>query len=184
MAVFGEARSGNEALEQVRKQDWDVVVLDISMPGKSGIEVLKELKQLRPRLPVLMLSIHPEDQFAVRALKTGAAGYLTKESAPAELINAIRKVVGGGKYITPTLAERLAFILEADMAALPHEHLSDREYQVMRMIAQGKTLKEIGDDLALSVKTVSTYRARLLEKMHMKRNAELTRYAIEHHLID
>jgi DNA-binding NarL/FixJ family response regulator len=184
VAVADEASNGQEVLERVAKNDYDVVLLDISMPGRSGLDVLKELKGQKPKLSVLVLSIHPEEQYAVRVLKAGASGYLTKESAQDELISAIQKVSTGRKYISPSLAERLALDLEMGAEKPPHESLSDREYQVMCMIASGKTVKEIAEELFLSVKTVSTYRARLLDKMRMKNNAELTYYAIKHRLID
>ena len=184
MAVFGEACNAQEVLKNVREQNWDIVILDITMPDRSGLDVLKELKRERPKLPVLFLSIHPEDQYAVRVLKAGAAGYMTKESAPEELVKAIRKVLRGGKYISPSLAEKLAFDLETDSEKPLHETLSDREYQVMCMIASGKTVKEIAKKLYLSVKTISTHRARILGKMKMKTNAELTHYAIKNRLVD
>jgi DNA-binding NarL/FixJ family response regulator len=182
--VFGEASQAQEALEHVWKQEWDLVVLDLSLPGRSGLDVLKELKQARPKLPVLVLSMHPEDQFAVRVLKAGAAGYMTKESAPEELVNALKKILRGGKYVSASLAEKLAFALEPDAETPLHEALSDREFQVMRLIASGKTVSQIAEELSLSVKTISTYRARLLEKMNMKSNAELTYYAIQHRLVE
>ena len=182
--TFGEARTAQETLELVRSRDWDVVILDISMPGRSGLDILDELKRLRPKLPVLLLSMHPEHQFARRALKAGAAGYLTKDGVPEELRDAIKKIVHGGRYISATLAEKLAMDLR-EGADLPlHELLSDREFQVLRMIASGKTVKEIADELCLSIKTVSTYRARILEKTGMKTNAELIRYALESQLVD
>ena len=184
VAIADEVSNGQEVLERVAKNDYDVVLLDISMPGRNGLDVLKELKGQKPKLPVLVLSIHPEEQYAVRVLKAGASGYLTKESAQDELISAIQKVSTGRKYISPSLAERLALDLEMGAEKPPHESLSDREYQVMCMIASGKTVKEIAQELFLSVKTVSTYRARLLDKMRMKSNAELTYYAIKHRLID
>jgi len=186
MAVFGEARNAREVLKNVREQDWDIVILDITMPGRSGLDVLKELKRVRPKLPVLVLSMHPEDQYAVRVLKAGAAGYMTKESAPKELVKAVRKVLGGGKYVSPSLAEKLAFDLETetDSEKPLHETLSDREYQVMCMIASGKAVKGIAKELYLSVKTISTYRARILKKMKMKTSAELTHYAIKNRLVD
>ncbi len=183
-AVFGEARNATEALARVWKDKWDVVVLDITMPGRSGLEVLKEIKRSRPQLPVLILSMHPEDQFAVRLLKAGAAGYLTKESAGEELVGAIRKVVAGGRYISPALAERMASYLTIDVQKAPHERLSDREYLILRMIASGKQVSQIAEEICLSVATVSTYRARILEKMDMKNNSELTRYALEKELVD
>jgi DNA-binding NarL/FixJ family response regulator len=183
-AVFGEARNATEALARVWKEKWDVVVLDITMPGRSGLEVLKEIKRSRPRLPVLILSMHPEDQFAVRLLKAGAAGYLTKESAGEELVGAIKKVVGGGRYISPSLAERMASYLTIDVQKAPHERLSDREFLILRMIGSGKQVSQIAKELSLSVSTVSTYRARILEKMDMKNNAELTHYALQKSLVE
>jgi two-component system, NarL family, invasion response regulator UvrY len=183
IVVADEAGNGREVLEKVQKDDFDMVLLDISMPGRDGLEVLKELKSLRPKLPVLMLSMYPEEQYAVRSLRSGASGYLTKDSAPDELISAIRKVSTGGKYVSASLAEKLAHKLGADMENPLHEALSDREYQVMCMIASGKAVKEIGEELSLSVKTVSTYRSRILNKMRLKGNAELTRYAIDNKLV-
>jgi DNA-binding NarL/FixJ family response regulator len=184
MTVSGEASDGQEVLENVRKIDFDVVVLDIAMPGRSGLDILKELKSGKPELPVLILSIHPEDQYAVRVLKAGASGYLTKDSAPDELITAIRKVSRGKKYISASLAEKLAYDLEIGAEKPLHETLSDREYDVMCRIASGKTVKEIAEQLYLSVKTISTYRSRILEKMKMENNAELTHYAIKLGLVE
>ena len=184
MKVLGEAQNSHEVLNFVRKEHWDVVVLDITMPGRDGLDVLKELKKARPKLPVLILSIHPEEQYGVRALKAGASGYLTKESAPDRLVTAIRKILERGKYVSPGLAEKLAFDVEKDAQKLPHERLSDREYQVLGMIASGKTVGQIGGELSLSVKTISTYRARILVKMGMKTNADLTHYVIRSKLID
>lgn len=184
MGVLGEAQNSQEVLELVRKQDWDIVILDITMPGRGGIDVLKELKHEHPKLPVLMLSVHPEDQYAVRALKAHASGYMTKDSAPEELVKAIRKILRGGKYISSTLAEKLVFDLETETEKPLHETLSDREHQVLLMIASGKTVSEIAKELSLSVKTIDTYRARILEKMKMKTNAELTYYAIKNELVD
>jgi len=183
-AVFGEARNAQEAIDSVSHNGWDVVVLDINMPGRSGLEVLKEIKRLKPRLPILILSMNPEDQFAVRMLKAGAAGYLTKESAGNELVGAIEKVVNGGRYISPSLAERMASYLDMDVQKAPHERLSDREFLILRMIASGKTVSQIGKELSLSVKTISTYRARLLEKMRLRNNAELTHYALQNNLVE
>ena len=183
IVVADEAADGLEVLNKVKVGDFDVVLLDISMPGKTGIEVLAQLKYERPKLPVLMLSMHPEEQYAVRALRAGASGYLTKESAPDELVAAIRKVSTGGKYVSSSLAERLASLLQK-AEQLPHDILSRREYQVMCLMASGKTVSEIAKELSLSVKTISTYRSRILEKMKMKNNAELTRYAINNSLID
>jgi len=184
MAVAGEAANGQEVLEQVSKNDWDLLLLDIAMPGRGGMDILKHLRSERPELPVLMLSMYPEEQYAVRALKAGASGYLTKESAPEELIASIRKVSQGGKYVSSSLAEKLAVYLETDHEKPVHELLSDREYQVMAMIASGKTVKQIADELSLSVKTISTYRSRTLRKMEMKNNAEITYYAIKQALVD
>ena len=183
-ATFGEARNAQEALNRVWNEKWDVVVLDITMPGRSGLEVLKEIKRSKPKLPVLVVSMHPEDQFAVRILKAGASGYLTKESAGEELVGAINKVTGGGRYISPSLAERMASYLAIDVQKAPHERLSDREFLVLRMIASGKQVSQIAKELSLSVATVSTYRARILEKMDMRNNAELTHYAIQKGLVD
>jgi two-component system, NarL family, invasion response regulator UvrY len=175
---IGEAKNAEEILEMTRKQDWDVVTLDVAMPGKNGLDVLKQMKRKYPRIPVLVLSVYPEDQYAVRVLQAGASGYMTKESAPDELVYAVRRVLKGGKYISPLLAEKLAESLGTDIKKLPHESLSDREYEVLRMIGSGKTVSEIANDLSLSVKTISTYRGRVLYKMKMKTNAELMRYAI------
>jgi len=180
----GEAQNSQEVLELVRKKSWDIVVLDITMPGRGGLDVLKELKELHPKLPILILSMHPEDQYAVRALKAGASGYMTKESAQDELVKAIRKILQGGKYVSPTLAEKLAFNLEVRTEKPLHETLSDREYQVMLMIASGKTVSRIAEELALSAKTIDTYRTRILEKMKMKTNAELMKYAIRNKLVE
>jgi two-component system invasion response regulator UvrY len=184
MIVADEARNGREVLDKIWNNDYDMVLLDISMPGMTGLEALKQLKNDRPKLPVLVLSMHPEEQYAVRALRAGASGYLTKESAPDELMTAIRKISQGRKYITSSLAERLALEMEADSEKPLHDVLSDREYQVLRMIADGKTAKHIAEELSLSIKTVSTYRARIMEKMKMTTNAELMHYAIKHHLLD
>jgi two-component system invasion response regulator UvrY len=182
-AEFGEASNVQEAIDKVWKENWDVVVLDITMPGRSGLEVLKEIKRSRPKLPVLMLSMHPEDQFAVRLLKIGASGYMTKESAPQELVGAVKKVVAGGRYVSPALAEKMASYLAIDVQTPPHERLSDREFLVLRLIASGKTPTAIAKELGLSVKTVSTYRTRILEKMSMANSAELTHYAIQNQLV-
>ncbi len=184
MLVAGEAINGQDVLDKVRADTWDVVVLDISMPDHSGLDILKQLRSERPKLPVLVLSMYSEDQYAVRVLKAGASGYLTKDSAPDEMVKAIRKVVRGGRYVSPLLAEKLAFEIGADSSKLPHEALSDREFQVLGLIAAGKSVKEIAAELSLSVKTVSTYRARMLEKMSLGTNAELIHYAIQNHLID
>ncbi len=182
--AFGEAKTAQETLEQVRRQDWDLVILDISMPGKSGLDILDDLKRLRPKLPILLLSMHPEQQFARRALKAGAAGYVTKDSVTEELKQAVKRIVAGGRYVSATLAEKLAVDLRQGADTPLHELLSDREFQVLRMIASGKTVKEISEELSLSVKTVSTYRARILEKTGMRTNAELIRYALQTQLVD
>ena len=184
MVVTAEASTGPEVFEKIGKDDFDLIVLDIAMPGRGGLDILKEIKNKKPRLPVLILSMYPEDQYAVRVLKAGASGYMTKESAPAELINAIKQISKGKKYVSPSLAEKLALDLEITTGRPPHESLSDREYQVMCMIASGKTLKEIAEKLSLSIKTISTYRSRILEKMNMKSNAELTHHAIKNRLVD
>jgi DNA-binding NarL/FixJ family response regulator len=184
MAVRDEAGNGQEALAKIRAGKFDVVLLDISMPGRSGLEILKEIKAEQPQLPVLILSMHAEEQYAVRALRAGAAGYLTKASAPEELIGAIRKVSCGRKYVSSSLAEKLAGELDAAAARPLHESLSDREYQVMLMLASGRSVTEIAAELCLSVKTISTYRARIMEKMSMKKNAELTLYAVRNRLVD
>jgi two-component system, NarL family, invasion response regulator UvrY len=184
MTVTGEACDSQALLALVRKLPCDIVVMDISMPGRSGLEVLKELKQEHPRLPVLILSVHPEDQYAVRTLKLGASGYLTKECAPEELVRAIRKVMAGGRYVSASLAEMLASDLIADTGRPAHETLSDREHQILCMIASGKSVSEIASELTLSDKTVSTYRTRVLEKMKLRNNAELTHYAIASRLVD
>ncbi len=183
LRVVGEAATGDEVLSLVQSLKVDALVLDISMPGKNGLDVLKELKRTHPGLPVLVLSMHPEDQFAIRVLRAGASGYVTKESAPDELVGALRKVCSGGKYVSPQLAEKLAVFIEHEREGPPHEQLSDREFQVMRMLSLGNTVSEIADELLLSVKTVSTYRTRVLEKMKMSTNAELTRYALQNNLI-
>lgn len=184
MIVTGEASNAQEVLDKVRKDSFNVVVLDIAMPGRSGLDILKEIKNEDPRLPVLILSMYPEEQYAIRVLRAGASGYMTKESAPDALMDAIRKVAQGKKYVSPSLAEKLALNLGIDNEKPLHETLSDREYEVMRMIASGRTVSEIADELSLSVKTISTYRTRILEKMNMKNNAELTHYAMQNRLID
>ena len=180
--VAGEAADGDEALARIREEDYDVVVMDISMPGKNGLEVLKELKEIRPGLPVLILSMYPEDVYAVRSFRNGASGYLSKESAPTELIGAIRKVSAGKRFVSAALAEKLVVNLGDETGKPLHAKLSEREYQILCLIASGKTGKEIAAELSLSAKTVSTYRTRILEKMDLKNNAELTHYAIQNGL--
>jgi two-component system invasion response regulator UvrY len=182
LVVTGEAVNAQETLDQMRAGGWDVLVLDITLPDRSGFDILKELKHEQPELPILVLSIHAEEQLAVRALKAGASGYLTKENAPSELVKAIRKVVDGGRYVSQSLAESLALGLDAATERPPHEALSDREFQVMQLMASGQTLAEIAEELSLSAKTVSTYRSRLLQKMNLRSNAEIIRYAVEHEL--
>lgn len=184
LVVADEASNGQEVLDKIWKNNYDMVLLDITMPGMTGLEVLKQLKNDKPKLPVLILSMHPEEQYAVRVIRAGASGYLTKESAPDELITAIRKISQGRKYITSSLAERLASEFEAESEKPLHDILSDREYQVLRMIAAGKTVKHIAQELSLSIKTVSTYRTRIMEKMKMKTNAEVMHYVIKHQLLD
>jgi two-component system invasion response regulator UvrY len=180
MVAAGEASTGRQVLNEIQEHDFDVLVLDIAMPEGSGLEVLNQLQTLKPNLRVLILSMYPEKQYAVRALKAGAAGYLTKESAPGELLTAIRRVAQGGKYISQSLAEELAAGLVGEAEMPPSERLSDREYQVVRLLAQGKTVTEIATELALSIKTISTYRARVLEKLNLRNTAEIIRYAFEH----
>jgi two-component system invasion response regulator UvrY len=182
MRVVAEAASGIEALRKIRERECDVVLLDISLPDMSGIDVLKQIHAEQPHLPILILSIYPEDQYASRLIKAGAAGYLTKESAPPEVIGALRRVAGGKKYISPAVAEILANEISDAEEKLPHQNLSDREYQIFLLLASAKTVTEIADALALSVKTVSTYRSRILDKMRLDNNAELMRYAVDHHL--
>ncbi len=184
VGTVGEAPTGEEALMLVRAEHWDVLVLDMSMPGRGGLDVLKDVRRERPLTKVLVLSMHPEDQFAVRMLKAGASGYLTKESAPSELVAALRKIMAGGKYISGTLAEKLAFDMDRDNDKPLHEALSDREFQVLRMMAAGQTVQQIADELVLSAKTISTYRARILEKLSLKNNAEMIHYAIQNRLIE
>lgn len=183
MAVRGEAVNGQQVLELVHNTDYDLILLDIAMPGRGGIDTLKQLKIEKPEIPVLILSMYPEDQYAVRAIKAGASGYLTKESAPEELIGAIKKVAQGGKYVSMDLAEKLIEDLGKNAGKTDHTTLSDREYQVMIMIASGKTVKEVADELSLSVKTISTNRTRALKKMGMNNNAEFAYYAIKQGLV-
>ena len=181
---IGEACNAQEVLDLVWNKPWDLVLLDITMPGRSGLDLLKELKQHRPALPVLVLSVHPEDQYAVRVIKAGAAGYLNKDSAVEELVAAVKRAVEGGKYVSSSVGEALAASVNAPNGRPLHEGLSDREFEVLRLIASGKTVGEIATQLSLSVKTISTYRGRMLAKMKLKTNAELMRYAIEHGLTD
>jgi two-component system invasion response regulator UvrY len=184
LSVVAEAENGQDALNKVRAEPWDVLVLDMSMPGRSGLDILKDVRRERPETRVLVLSMHPEDQFAVRMLRAGASGYLTKETAPDQLVAAVRKVLTGGRYISPSLAEKLAFDVDRDSDRPLHEKLSDREFQVLRRLAMGKTVQEIAAELMLSPKTISTYRARVLEKLELKSNAELIHYAIGNKLVE
>jgi len=183
IVVAGEAANGQEVLFQVRQQDFDVAVLDMSMPGRSGIELIKQVKSEKPKLRVLILSMHSEQQYAVRALKAGASGYLTKDSAADQLVAAIRRIAGGGAYVTPETAERLALDAAPRSDAAPHTRLSDREFQVFQLIAAGRTVTEIAQQLSLSVKTVSTHKTRIMEKMNLANPSELIRYAIDNKLI-
>ncbi len=182
-AQIGEASDARTAMKEIVKTPWDIVLLDINMRTRSGVELLRDIKCVRPELPVLMVTGCGEDEFAVRSLKAGASGFLSKERSPEELIPAVKKILGGGKYITPTLAEKLADEISRPSSA-PHQSLSDREFEVLRMIGKGLAVSEIGESLGLSVKTVSTYRARILEKMEMKNNAALARYAIKNNLVE
>ena len=182
--VFGEASNTRELMDRVQKQTWDVVLLDITMPGRNGLDVLKEMKQTRPRLPVLVLSMHPEDQFALRALQAGAAGYMTKESAAAALVKAIQDVIGGGTYISAAFAPRLARQIGGHTNKLVHEALSDRELEVMLLMARGKRVKDIAGELSLSVKTISTHRQHILRKLKLTNNAEIIHYALRNRLVD
>ncbi len=182
-AIIEEVTDGEDLLKKVMKEEWDVIVSDISMPGRSGLEILQQIKEYYPKLPVLILSVHPEDQYAIRVLKAGASGYLNKDSAPDELVKAIHQVLLGKKYITPSIAERLASLLDQDADRLPHEILSDREFEVLKLLAAGQAVSEIAEKLSLSVTTVSTYRARILTKMNLKTNADLTLYCITSKLL-
>jgi two-component system, NarL family, invasion response regulator UvrY len=182
--IIGEAETGQDAVEQARKSVWNIVVLDVTMPGQSGVEVLLKIKQIRPALPILMLSMHPEEQYALRVLQAGAAGYITKIKAPLEIVKAIKRVLAGGKYISPSLTKRLMEQLQPGAEKLPHDRLSNREYQVMHLTCSGKSLKEIAGELAISIQTVSTHRTRILKKMGLHTSAELIRYALENELVD
>jgi DNA-binding NarL/FixJ family response regulator len=184
LSVVGEAKNGNEALEMARQLDWDVAVVDYSMPGMSGLELLKQFKREHPNRPVLILSMYPEEVHATRVLKAGAAGYLNKASACEELAHAIRKIAGGGKYISPSLAEKMVFELGPDAQKPLHEELSDREYRVMWLLASGKQVKQIAKEMFLSASTISTYRSRIFKKLQLTSNAGLVRYAIKHQLME
>jgi len=183
-AAFGEAATSQEALARLQEGSWDLLLLDINIPGRSGLDVLEDVHRLWPRLPVIVLSAYPEEEFAVRCIRLGAAGYVTKSSASDELVAAARKGMEGGRYVTAFLAERLASLLGGDLRHAPHEALSGRELQVLRLVATGRTLKEIAAELSLSEKTIATYRARIAEKLGISTNVELTRYALQHRLVD
>lgn len=182
-AKVEEVADAEELIKKIMQSDWDLVISDLSMPGRSGLEALQQIKQLHPKLPVLILSIHPEEQYALRVLRAGASGYLSKDMAPDELVVAVQKVMLGKKYITDTIAEKLASVLDQDASKAPHENLSDREFTVLKLLASGKSVSEIAESMFLSVTTVSTYRTRLMTKMNMKSNADLTLYAIENKLL-
>jgi len=182
--IVGEAENSQTALERLMRQEWDLVLLDINVPGRSGLELLEESKRLRPRTPVLVLSAYPEEEFAIRSLKLGASGYLNKSLGADEMLAAAKKVLTGGKYVTASLAEKLVAALGGDLQQTPHESLSSRELQVLRLVASGRTIKEIAAEIALSEKTVGTYRARIAKKMGLSSNVELARYALKHGLID
>lgn len=183
-AAFGEAETARRALELAKTEKWDLAILDVSLPDRSGLEVLKEIRGMDPAIPVLVLSMHSEEQFALRTLRAGASGYVTKRTAPQEIGEAVRRVLAGGRYITPSIAERMALEIADPKDKSPHERLSDREYQIFRRLAIGKTVKEIARELSVSVQTVSTHRARILAKMGFRTNAELTEYAIRDHLLE
>lgn len=182
--VGGEASTAQEVVRLLTDERWSVVVLDLSLPGSSGLELLSRIRREHANVPVLVLTVHPEDQYAVRCIKAGAAGFLTKESAPDKLIEAVRKVASGGRWVSPELAETLASVLAGESKGAPHERLSDREFEIFRMLASGKTVSQVAQELALSVKTVSTHRTRILRKMEMTNNAELTHYAVRNHLVE
>jgi len=182
-AMVEEVGDAEELIKKIIQAEWDLVISDLSMPGRSGLEALQQIRQLQPKLPVLILSIHPEEQYALRVLRAGAAGYLSKDMAPDELVIAVQKVLMGKKYITETIAEKLASVLDRDSDKAPHEALSDREFSVLKLLASGKSVSEIAESMFLSVTTVSTYRTRIMNKMNMKNNADLTLYAIEHKLM-
>jgi DNA-binding NarL/FixJ family response regulator len=183
LAEVEEVADAEELIKKIIQSTWDLVISDLSMPGRSGLEALQQIKQIQPKLPVLILSIHPEEQYAIRVLRAGASGYLSKDMAPDELVIAVQKVLMGKKYITDTIAEKLASVLDQDASKAPHEILSDREFSVLKLLASGKSVSEIADSMFLSVTTVSTYRTRIMSKMNMKNNADLTLYAIENKLL-
>lgn len=184
LKVIGEASNDQELLDGLEKSRADILITDLSMPGRGILTAISDLKRVHPKLPVLVLTMHPEDRFAVRALRSGVSGYLTKDTAPEEIIKAVRTIAGGKKYITPSLAEKLAFEIDRDPERRPHEALSNREFQIMRALAAGKKIREVAEDLSISIHTVNTYKSRIMEKMNMKTVTELTLYAIENHLIE
>jgi two-component system, NarL family, invasion response regulator UvrY len=183
LVIGGEAATAQELMDLVRAQRWDVVILDISLPGGNGIELIGEIRRERPEARVLMLTVHSEEQYAVRAVRAGAAGFLTKETAPSLLVDAVRKIAAGGRYVSAELAETLASMLAGESAGEPHQRLSDREFEVMKLLASAKTVSQVAEELGLSVKTISTHRTRILKKMNMKTNAELMQYAVRHGLV-
>jgi two-component system invasion response regulator UvrY len=184
IVVGGEAPTAADVLRLVRDERWDALILDVSLPGASGMDLLADVRRERPAIPVLILTVHSEDQYAVRAIRGGAAGFLTKETAPERLVDAVRKIASGGRYVSPEVAEKLASFVSADDQGKPHDRLSNREFEILKMLASGKTVSQVADELALSVKTVSTHRTRMLKKMGMKTNAELTHYAVRNHLVE
>lgn len=184
MMVGGQAATAQEVVDRVRAERWDVVILDISLPGGNGIELIGDIRRERPETRVLILTVHPEDQYAVRALRAGAQGFLNKEAAPGLLVDAVRKIAAGGRYVSAELAETLASILAGEGYGEPHQRLSDREFEVLKLLASGRTVSQIAESLGLSVKTISTHRTRVLKKMAMKTNAELTHYAVRHGLVE
>jgi two-component system invasion response regulator UvrY len=183
-AVCSEVGDAQQALDHIQRHNWDLVILDVTMPGRSGVDILADIKRMRPKLPVLILSMHPEDQFAKRALRSGASGYINKANATEELMKAVRKLLAGGRYVSPELAEKLALELADNSGRPAHEKLSSREFEVLRMIASGKTVTQIADELHLTLATISTYRARILEKMNMHSSAELMHYALRNRLVE
>lgn len=182
-AYVEEVADAEDLLKKVLEEEWDVVITDISMPGRSGLEVLQQIRQTHSRLPVLVLSMHPEELYAVRVMKAGGSGYLRKDTAMQELVNAVNRVLSGKKYITSTIAEHLAYSVENDSANIPHEDLSDREFEIAKLIASGMSLTEVSEKLSLSITTISTYRSRVMKKLNLKTNADLTLYAIENKII-
>jgi two-component system invasion response regulator UvrY len=182
--VVADAAFPHEVINGIQEHDPDILITDLSMPGRSGLELISDVRQLYPKLPILVLTMHPEERFAVRALKAGVAGYLTKDTKPEEIVKAVRQIISGRKFITQSIAEKLATELDRDLDKLPHELLSDREFQVMRMLAAGQKVREIAVKLSLSIRTVNTYRSRIFDKMKMRTDTELTMYAMEYHLID